>query len=160
MLFVLALLSVFRVVHFLVLLAVTLASVLVFDRKTLKHIDYSLLLTFVFLFVFIGNLGNIPVVRDFLQSTVQNKEIAVGIISSQVFSNVPAAILLSNFTQNVKDLLVGVNLGGLGTLIASMASLISFKAVQKGKINSAKYILVFTGVNIVFLLANLVIVLI
>ena len=78
-----------------------------------------------------------------------------GIISSQVFSNVPAAILLSNFTDNVKDLLIGVNLGGLGTLIASMASLISFKLIQKEKVNTGKYMLVFTLVNIAFLGANL-----
>lgn len=155
LLFILALLSVFRVVHFLVLLAVTVALVLIFDRKTFLKVDYSLLLTFVFLFVFIGNLGNIPVVSSFLKSTVAGKEIAVGIISSQVFSNVPAAILLSNFTDNVKNLLVGVNLGGLGTLIASMASLISFKLVSKEGINTGRYILVFSLVNIAFLGANL-----
>jgi Na+/H+ antiporter NhaD/arsenite permease-like protein len=79
----------------------------------------------------------------------------VGIISSQVFSNVPAAILLSKFTENARDLLIGVNLGGLGTLIASMASLISFKFVAKEKVNIAKYILIFTIVNIVFLILNI-----
>ncbi|MBQ7956729.1 MAG: citrate transporter [Clostridia bacterium] len=159
-LFVVALLSVFRVVHFLVLLGITLASVLVFDRKIFKNIDYSLLLTFVFLFIFIGNLGNIPAVNSFLKNVVAEKEIAVGIISSQAFSNVPAAILLSNFTNNVKDLLVGVNLGGLGTLIASMASLISFKLVAKEGINVKKYILVFTLVNIAFLGINLLLTLV
>lgn len=159
-LFVVALLSVFRVVHFLVLLGITLVSVLIFDRKVLRNIDYSLLLTFVFLFVFIGNLGNISAVNSFLKSIVADKEIAVGIISSQVFSNVPAAILLSNFTNNVKDLLVGVNLGGLGTLIASMASLISFKLVAKEGINVKKYIMVFTLVNIAFLGINLLLTLV
>ncbi|MBP3330294.1 MAG: citrate transporter [Clostridia bacterium] len=159
-LFVVALLSVFRVVHFLVLLGVTLVSVLIFDRKVLRNIDYSLLLTFVFLFIFIGNLGNIPAVNSFLKNIVADKEIAVGIISSQVFSNVPAAILLSNFTNNVKDLLVGVNLGGLGTLIASMASLISFKLVAKEGINVKKYIMVFTLVNIAFLGINLLLTLV
>ena len=154
-LFVIALLSVFRVVHFLILLGITVVCLLVFDRKIFKDIDYSLLLTFVFLFVFIGNLGNIPAISNFLKNTVVNREIAVGIISSQVFSNVPAAILLSNFTENVKALLVGVNLGGLGTLIASMASLISFKLVAKEGINVKKYILVFTLVNVAFLGVNL-----
>ncbi len=156
-LFIAALLSVFRVVHFLVLLGITVVCLVVFDRKTFKNIDYSLLLTFVFLFVFIGNLGNIPAVSNFLRSIVVNREIAVGVISSQVFSNVPAAILLSNFTDNVKDLLIGVNLGGLGTLIASMASLISFKLVAKEGIDVKKYILVFTLVNIAFLGINLLV---
>lgn len=154
-LFVLALLSVFRVVDYRILLVISLAVILIFDRETIKHVDYSLLLTFVFLFVFIGNLGNISAVSEFLRNTVSGREVAVGIISSQVFSNVPAAILLSDFTENVKVLLVGVNLGGLGTLIASMASLISFKLVQKENIKASKYILVFTLVNIAFLGANL-----
>lgn len=155
LLFAVALLSVFRVVHFLVLLGITIICLIVFDRKIFAKIDYSLLLTFIFLFVFIGNLGNISAVSDFLKSIIVNKEIAVGVISSQVFSNVPAAILLSNFTDNVKDLLVGVNLGGLGTLIASMASLISFKLVAKEGIDTGKYILVFSLVNIAFLGINL-----
>lgn len=153
-LFVFALLSVFRVVNYLVLLSLSVAAVLIFDRKVFRKIDYSLLFTFVFLFIFIGNLGRIPAVSTFLKEIVTGREVAVGIISSQVFSNVPAAILLSNFTDNVKALLVGVNLGGLGTLIASMASLISFKLIQKEKINSGKYILVFTLVNIAFLALN------
>ncbi len=159
-LFVVALLSVFRVIHFLILLGITIVCLVIFDRKIFAKIDYSLLLTFVFLFVFIGNLGNIPAVSNFLKSIVSGKEIAVGVISSQVFSNVPAAILLSNFTENVKDLLIGVNLGGLGTLIASMASLISFKLVAKEGINVKKYILVFSLVNIAFLAANVVLTLV
>ena len=79
----------------------------------------------------------------------------MGVVSSQVFSNVPATLLLSKFTENAKDLLIGVNLGGLGTLIASMASLISFKFVAKEKVGTGKYILTFTVVNIVFLIFNL-----
>ena len=79
---------------------------------------------------------------------------AVGIAASQIFSNVPAAILLSGFTDNIKNLLIGVNLGGLGTLIASMASLISFKLAAKENISSGRYILVFTAVNIIFLILN------
>ena len=117
-------------------------------------IDYSLLLTFVFLFVFIGNLGNIDYVSAFLQKVVNGNEVAVGVLSSQMLSNVPAAILLSAFTDNAKTLLIGVNLGGLGTLIASMASLISFKLVQKQNVNMQKYILLFTLVNLIFLALN------
>ena len=153
-LFLLSLLCVFRVLSFVFLLVVVLAFVLVFDRKTIMKIDYSLLLTFVFLFIFIGNLGNIDYVSAFLQKVVNGNEVAVGVLSSQMLSNVPAAILLSAFTDNAKALLIGVNLGGLGTLIASMASLISFKLVQKQNVNMQKYILLFTLVNLIFLALN------
>lgn len=154
-LFILAMLTVFRVVNYLVLLGVTIVVMLVADRRVLAKVDYSLLLTFVCLFVFIGNLGRIEVVSDFLSKIIAGNEVLVGVASSQVFSNVPAAILLSGFSNNAKDLLVGVNLGGLGTLIASMASLISFKFVSKADAKSSKYVFVFTVLNIVFLCANL-----
>ena len=155
-LFVLSLLTVFRVIPYPVTLAITLAAVITADRKTLLKADYSLLLTFVFLFVFIGNLGRIEAVSAFLESVVSGREVPVGIAASQVFSNVPAALLLSGFTENATALLVGVNLGGLGTLIASMASLISFKLVAKESINSGRYLLVFTVVNIIFLAVNII----
>ncbi len=154
-LFVIALLTVFRVIPYKITVLITVAVVLIFDRKVLLKVDYSLLFTFVFLFVFIGNLGKINVISDFLESIVKGNEVLVGVISSQVFSNVPACILLSNFTENAKDLLIGVNLGGLGTLIASMASLISFKFVAKENAGIGKYISVFTLANIVFLILNL-----
>ena len=154
-LFVLALLTVFRVIPYIVTVVVTVIALLIFDRKTILKIDYSLLFTFIFLFIFIGNLGEIKPISDILKSVVNGNEVIVGVISSQVFSNVPAAILLSKFTENARDLLIGVNLGGLGTLIASMASLISFKFVAKEKVNMGKYILTFTVVNIVFLILNL-----
>lgn len=155
-LFAVSLLTVFRVIPYPVTLGMTLAAVIIADRKTLIKADYSLLLTFVFLFVFIGNLGEIEAVSSFLKSIVSGREVLVGVAASQVFSNVPAALLLSGFTENAKALLVGVNLGGLGTLIASMASLISFKLIAKENIKSGRYILVFTTVNIVFLALNLI----
>lgn len=154
LLFVPSLLTVFRVLEFLPVLIVTVALVLIFDRKTLLKADYSLLLTFVFLFVFIGNLGKIQAVSNMLGSLVSGNEVPVGIAASQVFSNVPAAILLSRFTSDAQSLLVGVNLGGLGTLIASMASLISFKFIAKEEVSKGRYVLVFTVVNIVFLVLN------
>lgn len=154
-LFVLSLCTVFRLVPWGVTLAVTLIAVLIADRRCLYHVDYSLLLTFVFLFVFIGNLGRIGPVSGFLERAVTGREVMAGVLASQVFSNVPAAILLSGFTENAADLLVGVNLGGLGTLIASMASLISYKFVAKGNVSAGRYLLVFTVVNILFLAANL-----
>lgn len=153
-LFVLSLLTVFNVIPYIITLAVTVAALLIFDRKTIGKVDYSLLLTFVFLFIFIGNLGNIDAVNGFLKSVVAGREVVAGIVTSQVFSNVPAAILLAGFTDNAKDLLIGVNLGGLGTLIASMASLISFKFVVKENVKAGKYLLVFTFVNIIFLAFN------
>lgn len=154
-LFVLALLTVFRIIPYVITLLITIVVVLIFDHKVLLKVDYSLLFTFVFLFIFIGNLGEIKPISDFLMSVVKGNEVLVGVVSSQVFSNVPATILLSKFTENAKDLLIGVNLGGLGTLIASMASLISFKFVAKEKVGTGKYILTFTVVNIVFLILNL-----
>jgi hypothetical protein len=156
LLFAVSLLTVLDVIPYPITLAVTVAAVLISDRKTFLKIDYSLLLTFVFLFVFIGNLGNIAPVSDFLRRIVVGNEVIAGIAASQFFSNVPAALLLSGFTDNAKDLLVGVNLGGLGTLIASMASLISFKLAVKENVKAGKYLLSFTVVNVVFLAANII----
>lgn len=155
-LFAVSLLTVLDVIPYPITLAVTVAAVLISDRKTILKIDYSLLLTFVFLFIFIGNLGNVAPVSDFLRRIVVGNEVIAGIAASQVFSNVPAALLLSGFTDNAKDLLVGVNLGGLGTLIASMASLISFKLTVKENVKAGKYLLYFTVVNVIFLAANII----
>lgn len=156
LLFLLALLTVFRVLPYPVTLVVTVLAILILDRKILAKVDYSLLFTFIFLFIFIGNLGNIAPISEFLQKIVVGNEVLAGILSSQAFSNVPAAILLSGFTQNASALLIGVNLGGLGTLIASMASLISFKFLAKEKIRTGQYLLVFTLLNLLFLGANVV----
>lgn len=154
-LFIISLLTVFRVIPFMFTVIITVIAVLIFDRKIISKVDYSLLFTFIFLFIFIGNLGEIKSINDFLKSIVNGNEVLVGVISSQVFSNVPAAILLSKFTENAKNLLIGVNLGGLGTLIASMASLISFKFVAKEKVSTGKYVLTFSVLNIIFLIFNL-----
>lgn len=153
-LFVVALLCVLRALHYSVALVISVAAVLIADRRVLKKVDYSLLLTFVFLFVFIGNLGRIEAVNNYLEGIVNGNEVIAGVLCSQVISNVPAAILLSRFTDNVKQLLIGVNIGGLGTLIASMASLISFKFIQKEKINTLLYILGFTLLNLLLLVVN------
>lgn len=156
-LFVLSLFVVVRLVLFeMVLLAVVL---LVFnmDRKVLTQVDYCLLLTFIAFFIFTGNMGNITVVRDTLQQLVAGRELVIGVISSQAISNVPAALLLSGFTSNYRELLIGVNLGGLGTLIASMASLISYKFFAKEyNDQKGKYFWWFTIANVVFLVALVV----
>lgn len=121
-------------------------------RQILKQVDYSLLGTFAALFIFIGNLGRIPIFSHALQTIIDGREILTAILASQVMSNVPAAILLSGFSDNYTELIVGVNLGGLGTLIASMASLISFKYVA-GEVPElrGKYLLKFTVASLIFL---------
>lgn len=152
MLFVLAFLVVLKVLPFEVVLGITLVVVFFMERKVLKDVDYCLLLTFISFFVFTGNMGNIPVIKNALQQLVEGREVLIGVLSSQAISNVPAALLLSGFTSDYKALLVGVNLGGLGTLIASMASLISYKILaNKYNDKKGKYFLWFTLANIVFL---------
>lgn len=153
-LFLLCVLSVARVLDWRVLMGVVLAAVLIENRRLLLMVDYSLLFTFVFFFVFIGNVGSLPEVRGFLEEAVRGREVETGILASQVVSNVPAALLLSHFTSAGTKLLVGVNLGGLGTLIASMASLITYKfyAAYKGA-QKGRYFLEFTLWNVVFLAA-------
>ena len=151
-LFVLALLSVAHILPYQAIVAATIAVALVADRRALLHVDYALLLTFIAFFVFVGNVGRIEVVSAALAQLIDGHELAVSVIASQVLSNVPAAILLSGFTSNFAALIVGTNLGGLGTLIASMASLISYKQValvlprEKGR-----YFMLFTVWNIAFL---------
>lgn len=122
------------------------------DRSIFARVDYSLLLTFVGFFVFIGNMGRMPAFHDFLQRIVSGHELLTGAAASQLISNVPAALLLSGFTEDLPALLVGVNLGGLGTLIASMASLISYKLVVREESGvKGTYFWHFTLVNIAFL---------
>jgi Na+/H+ antiporter NhaD/arsenite permease-like protein len=112
-----------------------------------------LLLTFIGFFIFTGNMGNIEAISSFLKDVLSGRELPVSIALSQVISNVPATLMLSGFTSNHKALLQGVNIGGLGTLIASMASLISYKAyAREYREKSGKYLLVFTAVNVVFLI--------
>ncbi len=154
LLFVLAILTVVRVVPFYILVAVVLIFSLILQRHAFLGADYLLLLTFVGFFIFTGNIARIPAINGALKKLVEGRELLLGIASSQIISNVPAALLLSGFTKNIPLLIVGVNVGGLGALIASMASLISFKFYSRTK-NSrpAKYILYFTVANLIFLAA-------
>ena len=157
LLFLLCLFTVARVIPYPVTLVIVAAAVLILDRSTITKVDYSLLLTFVGFFVFIGNMGRMLAFRDFLQGIIGGREVMTSVIASQVISNVPAALLLSGFTEDVQALIVGTNLGGLGTLIASMASLISYKQVA-GEIPEEKkrYFGWFTVANIAFLAILLV----
>ena len=151
-LFVLAFLVVLKVLSFELVLGITLIVVFLMERRVLKEVDYCLLLTFISFFIFTGNMGNIPAIKNGLQQLVEGREVLIGVISSQAISNVPAALLLSGFTTDYKALLIGVNLGGLGTLIASMASLISYKIfANKYNDQKGKYFRFFTLANIAFL---------
>lgn len=151
-LFVLTLLSVAHILPYQAIVVATIAVALIADRRALAHVDYALLVTFIAFFVFVGNVGRIEMVSTALAQLIDGHELAVSVIASQVLSNVPAAILLSGFTSNFAALVVGTNLGGLGTLIASMASLISYKQValvlprEKGR-----YFMLFTVWNVAFL---------
>ena len=152
-LLILCLLVVFRVLPYQPVLVCVIAAVAVVDRKLFWSADYFLLLTFLCFFVFIGNMKRIPEISELLVSVVQGRELLTGILASQVISNVPAAILLSGFSGDFAALLTGVNLGGLGTLIASLASLISFKFFAReypGK--KGAFMKVFTAWNVGFLL--------
>lgn len=151
-LLVLCLLSVFRVVpKFACCIAVAL-WMLIFDRKIIGRVDYALLGTFACFFVFVGNLSRLDAVSAFMERVMVGREMAAGILTSQVISNVPAALMLSGFTQDGIALMRGVNIGGLGTIIASLASLISFKAyMQAPGAKIGKYMACFSVVNVVFL---------
>lgn len=149
LLFLLCLLTVFRVLPYGALTILVAVLLLAVDRPILKKVDYCLLLTFVCFFIFAGNIGAIEQVKVFLESLLSRSATLSSILASQVISNVPAAVLLAGFTDDWQGLLVGTNLGGLGTLIASLASLISFKlyaALPEAK--PGRYLAVFTAVNL------------
>lgn len=151
-LFVVSLLAVLKVYPYWIALIAVVLLMAVFDIRNFARVDYSLLLTFIGFFIFIGNMGRLPAFRDFLEKIVNRNLTATGIISSQVISNVPASLLLSGFTDRYKPLLIAVNLGGLGTLIASMASLISYKIyARECPDTKGRYLLYFTLSNVCFL---------
>lgn len=156
-LFILCLMTVVKIIPFYITFVILLVCILIFDRDTLKNVDYSLIFTFTGFFIFIGNIGRIPLFKDFLQGFISGKEMITAVLCSQIMSNVPAALLLTGFTDNIRMLIIGTNLGGLGTLIASMASLISFKFIQREDKNvNGTYIATFTVANVVFLICLMV----
>ncbi len=152
LLFGLDLLTVARVLPYQLTLGLTILGLLLVDREAFRRVDYSLLLTFVGFFIFIGNVGRLPAFHQLLQQLVVGHELLAAVLASQIISNVPAALLLSGFTENYTALLIGVNLGGLGTLIASMASLISYKLlVREDSRLKGRYFRYFTLANLGFL---------
>ena len=152
LLFALSIVIVFRFIPYWIGLLVISPAIIAMDRDAMKKVDYPLLLTFVFFFIFSGNMARIGAVQSLFSGLLETNTLVVSAISCQFISNVPSSILLSQFTGNYADLLVGVNIGGTGTLIASLASLITLGEYSKhnpGKIKS--YILKFSAFNFAFL---------
>jgi Na+/H+ antiporter NhaD/arsenite permease-like protein len=152
-LFAVCLLVVLRVMAWYWMLAVLIGVLLFYDRKLLLQADFMLLLTFVAFFVFSGNLARIPAVSAAIRELMRGREYLTGLLASQVISNVPAALLLSGFTDRAHALLLGVNVGGLGTPIASLASLISLKLYSHSEhARTGHFLAVFTVFNLAFLI--------
>ena len=152
-LFALSIVIVFRAIPYWIGLIVIPLVLLFMDRKALKMVDYPLLLTFVFFFIFSGNLARVDAVRNLFSMLLAKSTLLFSVASCQVISNVPSAILLSQFTENYRELLLGVNIGGVGTLIASLASLITFREYTKqNKGKTGYYVALFTAFNFAFLI--------
>jgi len=153
LLFALSIAIVFRGIPYQIGLAVIPAVLIFIDREALKDVDYPLLLTFVFFFVFAGNMARIGIVRRFFSALLDKSTLLFSVLSCQFISNVPSAILLSQFTENYQELLIGVNIGGVGTLIASLASLITFREyTNHNPKKTGYYIRLFSFYNFGFLI--------
>ena len=152
-LFVIAALATFGLIDHRLALVPTVAVLLIKGRDLAQQVDYALLLTFVGFFLFVGNVSHLPAVETALRSFVEPRPFAAAVLASQVVSNVPAAIMLSGFTEDGGALLAGVSAGGCGTLIASMASLISYKLLVRAGGGKARFLVVFTLLNVLFLAA-------
>ena len=153
LLFALAILMVFRVLPAPVVLLVVIVSLLIADRKALRMVDYGLLLTFVCFFTFAGNMARVAPVRSLFSQLLEKNTLLTAVLSCQCISNVPSAILLSQFTTRYPALLIGVNIGGAGTLIASLASLITFREYTSHcRGETKRYLLRFSAFNFGFLL--------
>ncbi len=151
-LFVLFICSIFRVIPYIYVLIIVTVMILIFDKDTIYKLDYGLLFTFFFFFIFAGNMSRIQEISDLLSGLLDKNTLLTGVISCQFISNVPSAILLSRFTENYPDLLVAVNIGGAGTLIASLASLITYKEyVKREPTKQVYYLKLFSALNFGFL---------
>ncbi len=151
-LFVLCILSVFKVMSIIYVLASVCVVVAILQPNVFYKVDYGLLFTFACFFIFVGNLKNIPEVSKFIISALNGHEFECSLVLSQIISNVPAAVMLSGFTENYRELILGTDIGGLGTLIASLASLITYKSYMKSEgAKAGKFMLTFTVTNVIFL---------
>ena len=157
-LFAFVILSIFRIVPHLVTLGIVILTVLCVDRKRFKEVDYALLATFCVFFIFSGNIARIPAIKEFIAGIVTKNTLVAGIVSCQFISNVPTAIFLSKFTDSYRELLVSVNIGSLGIIISSLASLITLKEFLKHQPKNFKsYMCKFTLINTAFLAVMLII---
>lgn len=157
-LFILVILSIFRVIPYLITLAIVVLTILIVDRKRFKQIDYALIATFFVFFIFSGNIARIPAIKEFISEIVVKNTLLAGIVSCQFISNVPTAIFLSKFTTNYRELLISVNIGSLGILISSLASLITLKEFLKHQPkNFWKYLIMYTIFNTLFLVVLLLV---
>ena len=153
LLFALSIVIVFRFIPYWIGLIVIPIALLIMDRKAFKMVDYPLLFTFVFFFIFSGNMARIDAVRNVFSALLEKGTLLFSVISCQFISNVPSAILLSQFTENYRELLLGVNIGGTGTLIASLASLITFREyVKHNPKKTGYYVALFSAFNFAFLI--------
>ena len=151
-LFLLSILCVFRAIPYVIALIVIPPVIFFADRTALAKVDYGLLLTFVFFFIFSGNMARIDAVREAFSALLDFSTLAVSAISCQFISNVPTAILLSQFSDNYRELLMGVNIGGCGTIISSLASLITFREYcEHNPRRAGRYLAVFSAFNFAFL---------
>ena len=152
-LFLIILLSVFHVIDYKVTFLITIVMVLILNKKLFSQVDYSLLITFIGFFIFVGNISTMDVVKNFMEGILNSPKstFLASVLSSQVISNVPATMLLSGFTDHFKELLLGVNIGGMGTLIASLASVISYK-IYASEFGNDNYMKSFTFYNILGLI--------
>lgn len=152
-LFLIILLSVFHVIDYKVTFLITVIMVLILNKKLFSQVDYSLLITFIGFFIFVGNISTMDVVKNFMEGILNSPKstFLASVLSSQVISNVPATMLLSGFTNHFKELLLGVNIGGMGTLIASLASVISYK-IYASEFGNDNYMKSFTFYNILGLI--------
>ena len=151
-LFALSIIIVFNVIPYWIGLVVITLSLLFLDRNALKKVDYGLLFTFVAFFIFAGNMARIPTVQSTFENLMDKSPLLVSALSCQFISNVPSAILLGQFTNDWRAILVGVNIGGVGTLISSLASLITFREyTSKAGGKAGKYVLLFSAFNFAFL---------
>lgn len=151
-LMIIVLLSVFHIINYKIAFIITIITVLIVNKRLFLKVDIYLLLTFVGFFIFVGNISNMHIVKEFMESLLNSRmsTYILGLLSSQIISNVPATMLLSSFTNYYKELLLSVNIGGLGTLIASLASVISYKFyVKENKEETKKYISYFTLYNFI-----------
>ena len=152
-LFLIILLSVFHVIDYKVTFLITIVMVLILNKKLFSQVDYSLLITFIGFFIFVGNISTMDVVKNFMEGILNSPKstFLASVLSSQVISNVPATMLLSGFTNHFKELLLGVNIGGMGTLIASLASVISYK-IYTSEFGNDNYMKSFNFYNILGLI--------